>query len=496
MDRREFLRMASAAGGAAALGGLAFPGCRDDGGTDDPGNATCGGDPRPASILDHPASECPIDTILVVMMENRSFDHLFGWLADDSSYLDDGRRRYGSSFAVDGRTDQLFRDPLGAVVATIPVTDLRGSDPYRGCGHPVPDHSWVGGRVERDDGFLAPLTHNDEFAISYYDERDLPFLAPFAKRFTVLDRHFASLLGPTFPNRQYLHSATSEGHKKNPLPLDSGHYAAPTIWDRLGAANVPAAYYYSRLPLLLLWGDRLEPFIRPLDRYFQDAAAGTLPNVAMIDPDFNGSLRTDCHPGGDTRLGERFLLEVFAAFAQSPHWERGAFVLVYDEWGGFFDHVAPPLLRDDRTSSQDDDNFGQAGFRVPAVLASPFARRGYVDHRRYDHTSILRFIEWRFLGAPPEGAGQGKPSWSLTQRDRCANNIGASLRPDTPEPEVGIEVHSIVDPSDPCRGRLPTDLPYELEKFEPSDRLANLIDAHYPAPTLTPWLEAPAPRRL
>jgi phospholipase C len=430
------------------------------------------------------------------MMENRSFDHLFGWLGDESGYLDDGRRRYGPSFAVDGRTKQLFRDPLGALVTTIPLTALRGRDPYRGCGHPVPDHSWVGGRVQRDAGFLAPLTHNDEFATSYYQESDLPFLAPFAKRFTVFDRHFASLLGPTFPNRQYLHSATSEGRKDDPRPLESGPYAAPTIWDRLGAANVPAAYYYSRLPVLLLWGDRLDRFIRPLDRYFEDAAAGMLPNVVMVDPDFSGSLRTDYHPDGDTRLGERFLLEVFAAFAQSPHWERGAFVLVYDEWGGFFDHVAPPLLRDDRSSSHDDDNFGQAGFRVPAVLASPYARRGYVDHRRYDHTSILRFIEWRFLGAPPEGAGRGQPSWSLTQRDRCANNIGASLRPDKPEPEVGIEVDSIADPSDPCTGRVPTDLPHELEKFEPSDRLASLLDARFPSPSLTPWLDAPAPRRL
>jgi Phosphoesterase family len=243
---------------------------------------------------------------------------------------------------------------------------------------------------------------------------------PIAKRFTILDRHVASLLGPTMPNRQYVHSATSEGRKDSPRPLESGLYRATTIWDRLGASNVPAAYYYSNLPVLLLWSDRLDPFIRPLDRYFEEAAMGMLPNVVMVDPDLSGDLRTDCHPHGDTRVAERFLLEVFAAFAQSPQWDRRVFVVVFDEWGGFFDHVAPPVLRDDNSSPHDADNFGQAGFRVPAVLASPYARRGFVDHCLYDHTSILRFIEWRFLGAPPEGPGQGQASWSLTRRDRFA----------------------------------------------------------------------------
>ena len=148
-------------------------------------------------------------------------------------------------------------------MATIPVTDVRGRNPYRGCGHPNPDHSWAGGRFERDHGFLALGTRNDQFAVSYFQENDLPFLAPFAKRFTILDRHVASLLGPTMPNRQYVHSATSEGRKDSPRPLESGLYRATTIWDRLIASNVPAAYYYSNLPVLLLWSDRLDPFIRP-----------------------------------------------------------------------------------------------------------------------------------------------------------------------------------------------------------------------------------------
>jgi phospholipase C len=127
------------------------------------------------------------------------------------------------------------------------------------------------------------------------------------------------------------------------------------------------------------------------------------------------------------------------------------FVITYDEWGGFFDHVAPPVVPDGRASSDDRQNFGQAGFRVPTIVASPYARRGFVDHRLYDHTSIIRFIEWRFLGAPPEGAdGSG---WYLTQRDRYARNLGWSLLPERPDPEVDVdELPKVPVSSAPCRG--------------------------------------------
>ncbi len=112
------------------------------------------------------------------------------------------------------------------------------------------------------------------------------------------------------------------------------------------------------------------------------------------------------------------------------------FVLVYDEWGGFFDHVHPPVVPDARASSDDGNNFSQLGFRVPSLLASPYARPGYVDHNLYDHASILRFLEWRFLGAPAQGPGKKGDRWFLTKRDRYANNYGASIRMTNPTPEL------------------------------------------------------------
>ena len=141
------------------------------------------------------------------------------------------------------------------------------------------------------------------------------------------------------------------------------------------SARGSARDYYTDLPFLALWGDRMFDRISSIDRYFEDAENGTLPNVVMVDPGFVGPDRSDNHPHGDIRMAQRFLHAVFSAFARSPQWHHGLFVVTYDEWGGFFDHVRPPVVADDRASAVDVENFGQTGFRVPTVLASPFAPR-------------------------------------------------------------------------------------------------------------------------
>ena len=475
MDRRDFLRTTGAVGVAAALGGAALLG----GGHEASASAR--------SILDEAPVDSPIDTIVVLMMENRSFDHIFGWLGADDAYLEAGRRRFGDGFRVDGRLDLEYRDRAGKHVPVQHLpTNPDETNPWRGCGHRVPGHSWFNGRRQRAHGFLAEGTGNDEFAIGYYRGEDLPMHARLAERFTVCDRSFASLMTETFPNRQYQHAAQSGGEKDDPGRLHVGAWTTETIWDRLAAANVPAAYYYTDIPLLLLWGNRLEPFIRSSDRFFEDCAAGTLPRVVFVDPGFTEPLRTDDHPRSDVRIGQRFIREIFAAFVRSPHWERGAFVLTYDEWGGFFDHVAPPQLADQRASPISADNFGQAGFRVPTVITSPFARHGGVDHRVYDHTSILRFIEWRFLGAPPEGPGRPNDQWFLTKRDRHANNIGASLSREHRDLELHFDANVPIEGvSSPCDAELAD----PVETFRLRSDFADAIAKGYPGPTLTPWIE-------
>jgi phospholipase C len=186
----------------------------------------------------------------------------------------------------------------------------------------------------------------------------------------------------------------------------------PTIWDRLAAAGVPANYYFSDLPVLALYGEKYASIARPFGTFFAQAASGTLPAYSYLDPFFLGEDQggsNDDHPHADIRRGQALLSSVVHALTSSPRWERTALVITYDEWGGFFDHVAPPVLPDA------DPAHAQAGFRVPCVVVSPFARRGYVGHEVYDHTSILKMVEWRYGLAP------------LTARDAAARNLAESF---------------------------------------------------------------------
>jgi phospholipase C len=434
IGRREFLRAAGLTVAAASLGprlSSLFGGTSAE--------AAALGTLAGGSILEFPAKESPITHVVVLMMENRSFDHFLGWLATDKKFLEHGRRAYGPRFYIEGDQTQRYRDIHGKRMSTYHLPERSGEEnPYRGCGHPDPGHGWDQGRAQRDRGFLAEDTGNDEFAVGYYKDADVPLYANLARRFTTFDRYHCSVLGPTYPNREYLHSAQSGGHKANDTATDSVGFEWTTIWDRLAEAGVPAGYYFVDLPVTALWGPRLAPYSHHIERFFADCAAGTLPNVTFVDPGFTTDMRTDDHPHGDMRAGQRYVFNIFKAFATSPVWNQGVFFLTYDEWGGFFDHVRAPLLPDDRTSTKDEENFGQAGFRVPTLMASPLARDGFVDHRTYDHTSILRFIEWRFLGAPAEGSG-GRGRWYLTKRDRHALNIGRSLRPSGPKPDVDLE---------------------------------------------------------
>jgi phospholipase C len=189
---------------------------------------------------------------------------------------------------------------------------------------------------------------------------------------------------------------------------------------------------------------------RKFENFKTDADAGKLPQVTFVSPMFTGPNRTDDHPHGDPHAAQKFVQDAFAAFSSGPQWQKGAFILTYDEWGGFFDHIKPPMLPDGRASANDTENFGQAGFRVPSVLTSPKTRAGYVDHTLYDHTSVLRFLEWRFLGAPPRGPGADSDKWFLTKRDRNANNLGEALLRDTSNPDVAFDVAVKIQAPDPA----------------------------------------------
>lgn len=374
-SRREFLRKAG-----LGVAGLAAASAAGAGGAQLPALARTKELPAPA--------ESGIDHIVLVMMENRSFDHYLGWLDD-----------------ADGRQAGLhYVDRDGVRHATHHLTT------FQGCDNPDPDHSFEGGRIQfnggRCDGWLRS-GENDEYAIGYYTRQDLAFYGQAARYWTTCDRYFAAFLGPTFPNRLYQHAAQTD-RITNAAVLAT----MPTIWDRLADAGLTRTYYFSDLPVTALWGTRYLDISRPYRQFLADCAAGTLPAVSFLDPRFQGEgegTSGDDHPHADIRVGQRFLNDVYEAVSSSPNWGRTVLMINYDEWGGFFDHVAPPVMPDV------NPQWGQLGFRVPALVISPLAKRHLVAHDVYDHTSVLKMIEWRW-GLPP-----------LTPRDAAANNLAEVL---------------------------------------------------------------------
>src|SRR5204863_255028 len=199
--------------------------------------------------------------------------------------------------------------------------------------------------------------------------------------------------------RHFQWSAQSGGQMVNRLPTTPDGDPWENIFDRAIAAGLSARYYYSDVPVAALYGQRGLRWAHPIADYYADAAAGNLPNIAFVDPGFlleDQGLSTDEHPHADPRVGQFLMSEVVGAFLESPNFRRGAMFVNYDEWGGFFDHVSPLFVPDQRASRNLADSFGITGFRTPAVAISPWARRGYVSHAAFTHVSILKLISYRF----------------------------------------------------------------------------------------------------
>jgi phospholipase C len=316
-----------------------------------------------------------IDTFVILCMENRSFDHYLGSLS-----LDEGA-------AVDGLTgDESNLDGAGNPVPVYRLEDFTPDDP---------PHTWDEVHAQWNDGA------NDGFVTQYeivlddpeldaarvmgYHTRDqIPITYALADNSAICDRYFCSVLGPTWPNRFYLHGATSDGEQGNfpNLGFDS-------IWDAIEDAGLTGVNYYHDIA----WatgGYAKFSGNEGIEEFFEAASLASLPNVSIIDPQFFGDGANDDHPDHHIALGQALIASIYNALAASTQWERCLFIITYDEHGGFYDHVPPPAAVDERPE------FAQYGFRVPTLVTGPFVRRGCAVSTVYDHCSILKTLAVRF----------------------------------------------------------------------------------------------------
>ena len=356
-----------------------------------------------------PTGVAKINHVVVVMQENRSYDSYFARLHYQGQ----------SASPVESLGGNPNPTPTGArtihpflKTTECEVTDLNHS--WNGT-----HQEWDGGRM---DGFtaanVAPADPTGSRAMGYYDRGILPFYTGIANQFAIADHYFASTLTQTFPNRFYLLAGTSFGHIRNDFP-PAGGFTQPTVFRLLDAAHVSWRLYKVSVSVAQLFSDvQHDPsHLAPISQYYTDAANGTLPQVAFVEsgPFGKVNVESDEHPPANVQVGERFVHDVALALVHSPNWASSAMFLTYDEHGGFYDDVPPPAapvpdnIHPMLQSGDTPGAFDRYGIRVPAIVISPYARKHFVSHTVYDHTSILRFIETRF-GLP-----------SLTHRDALAD---------------------------------------------------------------------------
>ena len=450
ITRRTLLQGSAAAAMLAATRGLSAcssssPVSGSGGGGD--GNASRGPnslpDPtKPAGTVD---TTLPFDHVVVVMMENHSFDNYFGMLPLRGQPKADGFRL----------------DAKGVPVNSVPLQGgfqhafhLKGT-----CQPGSVTQSWNSTHQQIDGGRMDGFADTSTSAMGYWDESDLPFYYSLAKTFCLGNRCFASAPGQTYPNRRFLYAGTAQGM----VSTDSSTFSMPppangTLMDMMSKYGVNWRSYFVDLPALVIVPQNLENHplnFSPITQFFTDCLTGNLPAVSFVDPEFNivstvggpifdalnsaidqipgvpadvvtliKSLETKVNAQGaseenpdDVAIGEAFVSSVVQAVMASPNWARTLLVWTYDEHGGYYDHVPPAVVPkpDDilpmigKTDEQGGYNI--TGLRVPTVVASPYSKPNAVTNVMHDHTSIIATIakKWNLP--------------ALTYRDAQANTL-------------------------------------------------------------------------
>jgi phospholipase C len=342
----------------------------------------------------------PITHVVVLMMENHSFDRVFGWMKTQHPGIEAiDPDNPGTNPDYPDRDVTVFQEP----------TQHReiGNDP----GHDL--DNVLRQIANGNQGFVSDFVQKYPQAglaerkevMGYYPYGYLPALHFLAYNFVVCDHWFASLPGPTWPNRFFAHSGTSLGHFDMPEGVFNPAlhlYDQRTLYDELDGAGVDWRIYHADFPQSLLLTHQLDKLdhYRKFDQWAADVRAGDLPPYVFIEPFYFGTEENDQHPPQDIMRGDLLVAEVFNALhANQAVFERTLLVVLYDEHGGFYDHVTPPPTVAPDTNTQ-RYAFNQLGVRVPAVLVSPWFDRGF-NSTVFDHTSLLKSASQLWPGVNP-----------------------------------------------------------------------------------------------
>jgi phospholipase C len=363
--------------------------------------------------------------LVVLMLENRSFDHMLGWL-QRPDYDIDGLD--GTQFNLDASGAQVFAtrdaDFSGDYSPDVAhdFSDVReqvyGTGTAPAMGGFVTNYGKISGNVGR--------SHH---VMKCFDPKKVPVLTTLAQEYAVCTNWFSSVPGPTLPNRAYAHAATSVGHVDMTI---NWWKETKTVYELLVEHGHSAKIYYHDATMAQTFGgmiDRQDDFFVPnFNDFFEDCKHNRLPDYCFLEPQYNATegddptAASDQHPDHDVSEGEQLIHDVYNAIRGNPEtWNNTLLAIVYDEHGGLYDHAAPPAglpyaVNPDGMNSVDPPfAFDRLGVRVPAVLVSPFIEAGTIDATIYDHTSLIATARKLFLD-----------DWQttfLTERDRAANTF-------------------------------------------------------------------------
>ena len=419
------------------------------------------------------------DHIVVLMLENRSFDHMLGYLSLHDNRTDiEGLQSNMSNPDANNQPFSIF--PLGKTRFT------SDEDPCHD-GHCVTSQI-----ANNNSGFLQnylserPNAPSPPVVMGYYKAADLPMFDHLAGEFMVCNHWHSSVDGATWPNRLY--SVTGRADKNDfkkenkKVPL----YDNSSFVRYLDANKVSWRWYCHNFPPTLRLIDSkyrfgsyshfayVSPHISFDSSFIEDAKNGDLASVSWIDPGFinrplgSADNSNDDHPPSDVRNGQELILHVYDALVNGPKWDKTLFIVTYDEHGGFFDHVPVPAAPDDRTL------FQSYGVRVPAFIVSPYVERASVSNTLFDHTSIIKTILMKYCSRPDGSIPD------MGARVTGANHVGSELSRTTPRkaPSYRKAANTIISASaEALKASLNIDGPALMPPSDPNEIQRGLIAA-------------------
>ncbi|KAK4268040.1 hypothetical protein QN277_024745 [Acacia crassicarpa] len=403
-----------------------------------------------------PATASPIKTIVVLVQENRSFDHMLGWMKSLNPEIDGVTGSESNPVSTsDPGSNRVFFGEKSVYVDPDPGHSIQ--DIYEQVfGEPWSEASAAKKLPPKMEGFVQNAARQKEgkemveAVMNGFNPGKVPVYEELLKEFAVCDRWFASMPASTQPNRMYVHSATSHGLTSNDTKKLIGGMPQKTIFDSLDENGLTFGIYFQTIPSTLFYRNlRKLKYIgnfHQFDLTFKKhCEEGKLPNYVVVEQRFWDLLviaGNDDHPSHDVSKGQQFIKEVYEALRSSPQWNEMLFVITYDEHGGFFDHVPTPVTgvpSPDGIIGPDPYKFqfDRLGVRVPAFFISPWIERGTVFHQpsgpeatsQYEHSSIPATVKKIF-----------KLPEFLTKRDAWAGTFEFLLTRSTPRTDCPVSL--------------------------------------------------------